>query len=109
MIDAFYLVTKEEELTELKSKIKKLEQVIGFSCPPINNPDNMNPRYIIVKKGRAGDFDSCNICPFPNFELSLIDLQKKGIKKPQIDVADSERIILTYQSDVYVINFRNNL
>lgn len=109
MINASYLTRGKEELSRLEGKIKKLEQVMAFSCPPVPNPDNMNPGYVIVSKGEAGNYESCDICPFPGCELSLIDLQKENVPKPIVDVANSERIQLTYDSDIYTIYFKNNL
>ncbi|VVB82882.1 Uncharacterised protein [uncultured archaeon] len=108
MINATYLVRNEEDLKEIKGKIKKLEKVISFSCPPVPNPNNMFPENVIVKKGRAGDYDSCDISPFPGCELSLINLQKENISKPEIDLANQERIVLSYDSDIYTIYFKNN-
>ncbi len=108
MIHAHYLIRNQEELSELKSKIEKLERVVAFSCPPVPNPNNTSPDYIIVKKGTAGDYDSCDICPFPGCELSLIDLQRENISKPEVNVASQERIQLIYDSNIYTIYFKNN-
>ncbi|VVB82868.1 Uncharacterised protein [uncultured archaeon] len=109
MINAYYLTKGKEELSKLEDKIKKLGQVVAFSCPPVPNPNNMNPDYVIVRKGKAGDYESCDICPFPGCELSLIDLQKENIQKPIVNVASPERIQLTYDSNIYTIFFRNNI
>jgi len=105
MIRAHYLVRNQEELSELKNKVGKLEGVITFSCPPVPNPNNMYPEDVIIKKGRSGAYDSCDICPFPGCELRIIDLQRENIKKPEVGIASQEKILLIHDSDIYTIYF----
>ena len=110
MINAHYLTTSDNgDKLELEARIKKLEQVLVFSCPPVPNPYSMFPSDVIVKKGKAGDYDSCDICPFPGCELSVVELQKENIPKTTLIAADKERIELAYDSNIYTIYFKNHL